>query len=202
MHFLQRSTHFSKTELRSFWKNPFFGCRSNISGASVLHDWKVAVNALTEIDGTSLEHPPYSPDPASCDLERFSIYEKGALTSKPPASLSFWSLRQTVCSTFSRSGWSVVRSALIAKGGTSKRRQSPHHHKVPTRSNKVRPRILQKALVVGVTRLWWCHICCFILNSDKIDTTCNSSTILRLGNVVHRYAIPRLTLCILIHVEN
>jgi len=23
MHFLQRSTHFSKMELRSFWKNPF-----------------------------------------------------------------------------------------------------------------------------------------------------------------------------------
>jgi hypothetical protein len=54
----------------------------------------------------------------------------------------------TVCSTFSRSGWSVVRSASLAKGGTSKRRPSPHLHKVPTwSSNKVNPRTFQKALV-------------------------------------------------------
>jgi hypothetical protein len=32
--------------------------------------------------------------------------------------------------------WSVVRSASLAKGGTSKRRPSPHLHKVPSRSNK------------------------------------------------------------------
>jgi hypothetical protein len=53
----------------------------------------------------------------------------------------------TVCSTFSRSGWSVVRSAWLAKGGTSKKRQSPHLHKVPTRSNKASPRTFQTALV-------------------------------------------------------
>jgi hypothetical protein len=52
-----------------------------------------------------------------------------------------------VCSTFSRSGWSVVRGALFTKGGTSKKRPSPHLHKVPTRSNKVSPRTLQTALV-------------------------------------------------------
>jgi hypothetical protein len=39
---------------------------------------------------------------------------------------------------FSRSGWSIVRSASLAKGGTSEKRPSPHLHKVPTRSNKVR----------------------------------------------------------------
>jgi hypothetical protein len=43
----------------------------------------------------------------------------------------------TVCNTFSRSGWSVVRSASLAKGGTSKNRPSPHLHKVLTRSNNV-----------------------------------------------------------------
>jgi hypothetical protein len=43
---------------------------------------------------------------------------------------------------FARSGWSVVRSASLAKGGTSKKRPSPHLHKVPTRSNKVSPRTL------------------------------------------------------------
>jgi hypothetical protein len=30
---------------------------------------------------------------------------------------------------FSRSGWSVVRSASLAKGGTLKKRPSPHLHK-------------------------------------------------------------------------
>jgi hypothetical protein len=34
----------------------------------------------------------------------------------------------TVCSTFSRSEWSVVRSARLIKGGTSKKRPSLHLH--------------------------------------------------------------------------
>jgi hypothetical protein len=80
------------------------------------------------IGGTPLEHPPCSPD-----LSRpmrylgFSNHEKGA-----PRQISKWS---TVCSTFSRSGWSVVRSASFAKGVLRKRR-SPHLHRVPTRSNE------------------------------------------------------------------
>jgi hypothetical protein len=52
----------------------------------------------------------------------FSNHEKGA----PRQKISKWS---TVCSTFSRSGWSVARSASLAKGGTSKKRPSPHLHK-------------------------------------------------------------------------
>jgi hypothetical protein len=48
---------------------------------------------------------------------------------------------------FSRSGWSVVRRASFAKGGTSKKRPSPHLHKVPTRRNELSPRTLQTALV-------------------------------------------------------
>jgi hypothetical protein len=55
----------------------------------------------------------------------FSNHEKGA----PRQDISKWS---TVCSTFSRSGRSVVRCASLAKGGTS-----PHLHKIPTRGNKV-----------------------------------------------------------------
>jgi hypothetical protein len=58
--------------------------------------------------------------------------------------ISKWS---TVCSTFSRCGWSVVRNASLAKGGTSKKIPSPHLHKVPTRSNKVSPRTLQTAFL-------------------------------------------------------
>jgi hypothetical protein len=44
--------------------------------------------------------------------------------------------------------WSVVTSASFAKGGTSKKRPSPHLQKVQTRSNKVSPRTFQTALVV------------------------------------------------------
>jgi hypothetical protein len=67
--------------------------------------------------------------------------------SKPPVPLS-WSLRrQTVCGTFSRSGWIVVRSASLAKGGTSKKRLSPHLHKFPNWSNKLSPRTFQTTFV-------------------------------------------------------
>jgi hypothetical protein len=52
-----------------------------------------------------------------------------------------------VCSKFSRSGWSIVRSALLAKEGTSKKRLSLHLHKVLTRNNKVSPWPLQTALI-------------------------------------------------------
>jgi hypothetical protein len=71
----------------------------------------------------------------------FYVHEKGALKQE----ISKWS---TVCSTFTRSGWSVVRSASLAKGGTSNKRLSPHLHKVPTRSNKVSPWTFQTALRV------------------------------------------------------
>jgi hypothetical protein len=60
----------------------------------------------------------------------FSNHEKGA----PRQEISKWS---TVCSTFSWSEWSVVRSASLAKGGPSKNRPLPHLHKVPTRRNWV-----------------------------------------------------------------
>jgi hypothetical protein len=70
----------------------------------------------------------------------FSNHEKGA----PRQEIS---KLPTVCSTFSRSGWSVVRSTSLAKGGTSEKRPSQHLHKVPTRSNKVSPRTLLTALV-------------------------------------------------------
>jgi hypothetical protein len=70
----------------------------------------------------------------------FSNHEKRAQRQE----ISKWS---TVCSTFSRRGWSVVRSASLVKEGTSKRRPSPHLHKVPTRSNKVSTRNFQTTLV-------------------------------------------------------
>jgi hypothetical protein len=48
---------------------------------------------------------------------------------------------------FLRSGWSIVRSASLAKGGTSKKRLSPQLHNIWTQSNKVNPQTSQTALV-------------------------------------------------------
>jgi hypothetical protein len=79
----------------------------------------------------------------------FSDHEKGAQRQE----ISKWS---TVCSTFSRSGWSVVRSASLTKGGTSKKRPSLHLHKAPTRSNNVSPWTFHMAHVecAVYTALW------------------------------------------------
>jgi hypothetical protein len=60
---------------------------------------------------------------------------------------------QTTVTPFSRSGWSVVRIASLAKGGTLKNKPSPHLHKVPTRSDKVSPRTLQTALVFTINSI-------------------------------------------------
>jgi hypothetical protein len=79
----------------------------------------------------------------------FSNHEKRALRQE----ISKWS---TVCSTFSRSGWSILRSVALAKGGISKKKPSLHLHKVPTWSNKVSPQTLQMSLVQGKI------ICCFL----------------------------------------
>jgi hypothetical protein len=73
-------------------------------------------------------------------------HEKGALRQE----ISKWSM---VCSTFSRTRWDIVRSASLAKGGTLRKRLSPHLHKVLTQSNKVGPWTLQMALVYGPQRL-------------------------------------------------
>jgi hypothetical protein len=39
---------------------------------------------------------------------------------------------------------------LFAKGSTSKKRPSPHIHKVPTRNNKVSPRTFQTGLLCSL----------------------------------------------------
>jgi hypothetical protein len=70
----------------------------------------------------------------------FSNHEKGA----PRQEISKW---LTVCSTYSRSGWNVVRSVSLTKRSTAKKRPSSHLHKVPTRRNKVSTQTLQTALV-------------------------------------------------------
>jgi hypothetical protein len=84
----------------------------------------------------------------------FSNHEKGALRQE----ISKWSM---VCSTFLRSGWSIVRSALLSKGGTLKKRPSLHLHKVPTQSSKVNPRTFQMALV------HYYYLACLIREHDE-----------------------------------
>jgi hypothetical protein len=44
--------------------------------------------------------------------------------------------QSTVYSTFLRSGWSIVRSELLPKGGTLKKRLSLYLHKVPSQRNE------------------------------------------------------------------
>jgi hypothetical protein len=73
------------------------------------------MDVLTEISVTPLEHPPYSPDLAPCDFWAFptmkrELHGQNRLFHYPPEACG-----QTVCSTFFRSGWSVVRSASLAK---------------------------------------------------------------------------------------
>jgi hypothetical protein len=75
------------------------------------------------IGGTPLEHQSYSPDLTPWDFWVFPTMKMDG------APRQIWK-RSTVCSTFSRSGWSVVRSAPLAKGGTPKKRPSPHLHEV------------------------------------------------------------------------
>jgi hypothetical protein len=146
MHFLQRSTHFSKTCCRPLITSKFLA--SELS----FHGWNSPEIAWGEIwieSCVRLEKVDrWNPIRTSTIQSRshpmrfmgFSNHEKGALRQE----ISKWS---TVCSTFSGSGWSVVRRVSLAKGSTSKKRPSPHLHKAPTRSNKVSPRTLQTTLV-------------------------------------------------------
>jgi hypothetical protein len=131
MHILQHSTHFSKTCCRPLI--PLYGWESpEIAWGEIRIEFCVR---LRKVDGgTPLEHPPYSPDLAPCDCWAFPTMKRELRGKK-------------FRSTFSGSGWSVVRSASLAKGCISKKRPSPHLHKVPTRINQVSPRTFHTALV-------------------------------------------------------
>jgi hypothetical protein len=114
MHFLQRSTHLSKT-----WLLRDFLPRSSlfmVGKAQKLHGARSGLDG-----GCSNGVPPihfFQTERRIQFISRpirfvgFSNHEKGV----PRQEISKWS---TVCSTFTRSGWSVVRSASLAKGGTA-----------------------------------------------------------------------------------
>jgi hypothetical protein len=143
MHFLQSSTHFSRN---FFPRSSLFivgrdqkshGARSELN----------SVFGLEEVDRWNpIRTSPIQFRSRPMRFLGFSNNEKGA----PRQEISKWS---TVCTTFSRSGWSVVRIASLAKGGTSKKRPSPHIHKVPNRSHKLSSRTFQTALVFACKSL-------------------------------------------------
>jgi hypothetical protein len=129
MYFLQRSTHFSKTCCRPFitskflaWKLPFHGWKVQKS-----HGARSELNSVFGLEKVDRWNPIRTSATQSRSRPMrflgFSNHEKGAQRQE----ISKCSI---VCSTFSRSGWSVVRSAALAKGGTSKKRPSPHLHRV------------------------------------------------------------------------
>jgi hypothetical protein len=62
---------------------------------------------------------------------------------------------------------------LLAKGGTSKKRQSPDLHKVLTQSNKVNPWTLQTALIVcNNERRVFCFYVLFLFVSANNSWIC------------------------------
>jgi hypothetical protein len=146
MHFLQRSTHFWK-RAADRWSLRSFLPRSSlfmVGKAQKSHGARSELNSVFGLEKVVR----WNPIRASAIQFRFrpmrflgfSNHEKAAPTQEI-LKLS------TVYSTFTRNGWNVVRSASLANGGISKKRPSPHLHKVPTRSNKVNPRTLQTALI-------------------------------------------------------
>jgi hypothetical protein len=118
-----------------------------LSGASALHNWILCSAWKRDSETLQLIHQDYgvwkhkdSPLPKKFRMNPSA----GKVT---PVPISSRSLRYAVCRTFSKSGWGIVRSASLAKGGTSKKRPSPHLYKVRTRRNKVSPRTFQTALM-------------------------------------------------------
>jgi hypothetical protein len=113
---LQRSTHFSKTWCRPLITSKFLAsellfmvgkAQKSHRESSGLYGGCSEVPPIHFFQAEFISHP--------MRFLGLSNHEKRA----PRQEISKWS---TVCSRFSRSGWSVVRSTSLAKGGTSKKR--------------------------------------------------------------------------------
>jgi hypothetical protein len=140
MHFLQRSTHFSKTCCRPLITSKFFASELPFQG------WKSPEVAWGEfwIEFCVLLGKSGSVEPTV----QISPHAISGLFQPWKRSSKARNFEVINClQHVSRIGWSVVRNASLSKGGTSKKRPSPHLHKVPTRSNKVSPRNFQTALL-------------------------------------------------------
>jgi hypothetical protein len=119
MYFLQRFTHFSKMCCRPLSTLKF------LTSDLPFHGWKSPRNRMRQdldcmVDVLMGFHKSIFFFQAEHKIQfrshsmqflGFSNHEKGALRQE----ISKWSM---ICSMFLRSGWSVVRSASLAKGGT------------------------------------------------------------------------------------
>jgi hypothetical protein len=117
MHFLQHSTHFSKTRCRPLITSkflaqelPFHGWKSpEIAWGEIWTVWRMFLWGSTD---------PLFPSRTQNSIQISPHAISGLFQPTPRQEISKWS---TVCSTFSRSGWSVVRSASLSTGGISKK---------------------------------------------------------------------------------
>jgi hypothetical protein len=114
MHFLQRSTHFLKSDadrwsLRNFLpRSSFF----MVGKVQKLHGTRSELNSVFGLEKMDRRNPirisAIQSRSRPMRFLGFSNYEKGA----PGQEISKWSM---VCSTFSRSEWSVVRREVLRK---------------------------------------------------------------------------------------
>jgi hypothetical protein len=128
IHFLQRSTHFSKTCCRPLIASkflaselPFYGWKSpEVAWGEIWIEFCVRLGKVDQWSPIRTSAVQFRSRPMR--FLGFSTMKRKLRGKK----FRKWS---TVCTTFLRSGWSVVRSASLAKGGTSRKRPSPHLHK-------------------------------------------------------------------------
>jgi hypothetical protein len=163
MHFLQRSTHFSKTCCRPCLGAPFSWLEKSRNRMGRDMNW-ILFSAWKSESMEPKQNIRHTVQISSHAISGVFQPWKGASRQE----ISKWS---TVCSTFSRSEWSVVRNSWLAKGRTSKKRPSPHLHKVPTRSNKLSPRTLQTAVVVWRVGLGVICVCVHSKTQEHNSTT-------------------------------
>jgi hypothetical protein len=108
-------------------KEPFLGWRRNsvarlnsVFGLEKV-DQKSYNSFMKPTETMQWDELRFSSGGSALETENVKDEPRTGKPSTAPVPLSSWSLRQTVCSTFSRSGWSVVRSASLTKRGTSKK---------------------------------------------------------------------------------
>jgi hypothetical protein len=130
-------------------KEPFSLWRSNyfLSEATALRDL-ILCSAWKKWIRNPKTHPSslWSPDLASCDFWAFPTKKRELRGKKTACSTILLELAANGLQHVLEKGVERCKKCIACQGGTSKKRPSPHLHKVPTRSNKVSPRNFQTTL--------------------------------------------------------
>jgi hypothetical protein len=139
-HFLQRSTHFSKTCCRPLITSKFLASELlfMVGKAQKTHGSRPKLNCVFGLEKVDR----WNSIRTSVIQSSSSNHEKGAPRKRNFEVIN--GLQQVFEKWVER-----CKSASLANGGTSKKRQSPHLHKDPTRSNKGSPRTFQTVLIFG-----------------------------------------------------